>query len=83
MEMYYYKVMILNMLNIEYDPNLYIGEDAFSKNRKNYIYFNEDTYYDGQTLYDINNYNKDKAIYKEIKETIQFNDNLINTDYLK
>lgn len=74
---------ILNMMNIEYNPNLYIGEDAFSKNRKNYIYFNEDTYYDGNTLYDINNYSKDKNIYNEIKEIIRFNDNLIETNYLK
>jgi len=74
---------LLNMLNIEYNPNHYIGEDAFSKNRKNYIYFNEDTYYDGNTLYDINNYSKDKNIYNEIKEIIRFNDNLIETNYLK
>lgn len=74
---------LLNMLNIEYDPNLYIGEDAFSSNRKNYIYFNEDTYYDGKNLYDINNKNGNIEIYKEIKETIKFNDNMIDINYLK
>ena len=35
---------IFNMFDISYDPNLYIGEDVFSKNRKNYVYFNEETY---------------------------------------
>lgn len=74
---------ILNMFNIEYDPNLYIGEDAFRENRKNYIYFNEDTYYDGKKLYDINNNSDNTTIYKEIKETIKFNNNMISVNYLK
>ena len=71
------------MFGIEYNPNYYIGEDIFDKNRKNYIYFNEDTYFDGKTLYDINKVSKDKKIYKEIKETIKYNYNLIDTNYLK
>ena len=44
---------ILNLFGINYDPNLYVGEDAFSTNRNNYIYFKEDVYYKDNTLYDI------------------------------
>jgi len=74
---------ILNMFDISYDPNLYVGEDIFSQNRKNYVYFNEDTYYDGFELYQLNDDGGDAKTYKEINETIKFNDNLIYTNYLK
>lgn len=74
---------ILNMFNIEYDPNLYVGEDIFSKDRNNYIYFSEDIYYKDNKLYNINNNTGDKEIYKEIKETIKFNNNLVKNNYLR
>ena len=74
---------LLNMLGIDYDPNLYIGEDVFYQNRKDYIYFNEDTYYDGENFYDIKSKSGSTTIYQEIKNTIQFNNNLISTNYLK
>lgn len=74
---------ILNLFNIEYNPNLYVGEDIFSKDRNNYIYFSEDTYYKDNKLYDINNSNIDKEILKKIKETIKFNNNLIKNNYLR
>ena len=71
------------MFAIKYDPNLYVGEDAFSKERKNYVYFNTETYYDGNQLYDINNKSNNKEIYQEIKEIIKFNNSLLDTNYLK
>ena len=74
---------ILNMFNIEYDPNLYVGEDIFSPIRNNYIYFSEDIYYKDNKLYNINNNTGDKEIYKKIKETIKFNNNLVKNNYLR
>lgn len=74
---------ILNMFNIEYNPNLYVGEDIFNKDRNNYIYFSEDIYYKDNKLYNINNNTGDKEIYKEIKETIKFNNNLVKNNYLR
>ena len=74
---------ILNMFGIEYNPNLYVGEDTFSSYHNNYIYFNEDIYYKDNTLYDKTYNYGDKEIYNQIKETIKFNNNLIETNYLK
>ena len=74
---------ILNMFDIEYDPNLYVGEDIFSNNRDNYVYFDEDVYYDGKKLYDTNNRSTNKEIYNNIKEKIAYNKNLIKSNYLK
>lgn len=74
---------ILNMFNIEYNPNLYVGEDIFNKDRNNYIYFSEDVYYKDNNLYNINDNTGDKEIYEEIKETIKFNNNLVKNNYLR
>lgn len=74
---------ILNLFDINYDPNLYVGEDAFAKDRNNYIYFSEDIYYKDNSLYDRNNNNGDIKIYQEIEETIKFNNNLVSSNYLK
>lgn len=38
---------IMNLFGIEYDPNLYIGTDLFSKNHKNLIMFSDYSWYDG------------------------------------
>lgn len=74
---------IYNLFGISYNPNLYVGEDIFSTTRNNYIYFNEDVYYKDNTLYDISTNPGETSIYKEIKETIKFNNNLIESNYLK
>lgn len=74
---------ILNLFAIDYDPNLYIGEDAFALNRNNYIYFSEDVYYKDNTLYDAATNPGEKSIYQEIKKTIKFNNNLVESNYLK
>lgn len=73
---------ILNLFGIEYDPNLYIGEDVFNITRDNYIYFSEDIYYQNNKLYDKNNNIGDYKIYQDILETIDFNNNLISSNYL-
>ena len=74
---------ILNMFNIEYDPNLYVGEDIFNNDRNDYIYFSEDIYYKDNKLYNINDNTGDKEIYEEIKGTIKFNNNLVKNNYLR
>ena len=74
---------ILNLFGINYNPNFNVGEDVFSNTRNNYIYFNEDVYYKDNTLYDITTNPGEILIYQEIKETIKFNNNLIESNYLK
>lgn len=74
---------ILNLFDINYDPNLYVGEDAFKENRNNYIYFSEDIYYQDNKMYNRNKSNGELEIYQEIEETIKFNNNLIESNYLK
>lgn len=74
---------ILNLFGIDYNPNHYVGEDIFSPNRNNYIYFSEDTYYKDNILYDITTNPGEETIYQDIKETIKFNNNLLESDYLK
>ena len=74
---------VLNLFDIKYDPNLYVGEDAFAKNRNNYIYFSEDSYYKDNTLYDRNKNSGEIEIYQQIEETIKFNNNLVSSNYLK
>ena len=74
---------ILNLFGINYNPNLYIGEDIFSTTRNNYIYFSEDIYLKDNTLYDNSTIKGDATIYKDIKELIKLNNNFIETNYLK
>ena len=74
---------ILNLFGINYNPNLYVGEDTFTKTRNNYIYFSEDIYYENNIIYDKTTNPGNMEIYKDIKETIKFNNNLINSNYLK
>lgn len=72
---------LLNMFDIKYNPNNYIGEDIFSSKRENYIYFSNNTYYDGILNDNPNKENKD--IFKHIEEKIKYNNNLIESNYLK
>ena len=74
---------VLNLFGISYDPNYYVGEDAFSNDRDNYIYFSSDDYFDGEKLYSANNGNGDKKIYDDIDKKIRFNNSLIDSNYLK
>lgn len=74
---------ILNLFGYDYNPNLYVGEDAFSTNRNNYIYFSEDIYYQDNILYDKTTNPGEASIYQEIKETIKFNNNLVESNYLQ
>jgi phosphoglycerol transferase MdoB-like AlkP superfamily enzyme len=74
---------ILNMFNIDYDSRFYVGEDVFSDNRDNYVYFDNDVYYDGKNLYDIDNKSSNQEIYTKIRNKIDFNKYLIDSNYLK
>lgn len=57
---------VLNLFNIEYDPKYYVGTDVFSKNHEKFVYFSNNTFYDGKLYYD----SKDK-ITKDNKEYIE------------
>lgn len=78
---------LLYMLGIEYNPNYYIGTNVFSNNHENFVYFSNDTFYDGKTLYDSNNKdtkntNVDETI-KTIRRKIDLNNKFIVSDYFK
>ena len=75
---------VLNMLGVSYNPNYYVGEDAFSTDRDNYIYFSEDTFFDGNKFYDENS---DKALLdkmsKDTRKKMELNKNFIISDYFR
>ena len=78
---------LLYMMGIDYNENYYIGTNVFSSNHDNFVYFSNDTFYDGKTLYDsntknINNANIDETI-KTIRKKIDLNNKFIISDYFK
>ena len=78
---------LLYMMGIDYNENYYIGTNIFSSNHDNFVYFSNDTFYDGKTLYDsntknINNANIDETI-KTIRKKIDLNNKFIISDYFK
>lgn len=78
---------LLYMMGIDYNENYYIGINVFSSNHDNFVYFSNDTFYDGKTLYDsntknINNANIDETI-KTIRKKIDLNNKFIISDYFK
>lgn len=77
---------LLNMLGISYNPDYYIGTDVFSTNHENFVYFSNDTFYDGNTLYNGTVVDPTKLDYvneiiSNIKEKKDLNDKLIISDY--
>lgn len=79
---------LLNMMDIEYNPNYYSGTDVFSKNHENFVYFSSDVFYDGKTLYDGTSINNDNIEYVNeivatIKNKIDLNNKFILSDYFR
>ena len=67
------------MFNIDYNPNNYLGTDIFDEGYENYVFFMDNSYYDG-TYY--NEENKgDENILKKISEKIKFNDSYLKSNY--
>lgn len=72
-------VTLFNMFNIDYEPNNYLGTDIFDEGYENYVFFMDNSYYDG-TYY--NEENKgDEDILKKISERIKFNDSYLKSNY--
>lgn len=78
---------LLNLWNISYNPNYYIGTDVFSEKHEKFIYFSDSIFYDGELYYD----GKDKQTEEnqkyiektldKIKEKMNINDKIILGDY--
>ena len=79
---------LFNMLGISYHPSYYVGTDIFSENHENFVYFSNDVFYDGKTLYDSNAGVENATVdvdetMKKIKTKIKLNNNFIISDYFK
>ena len=61
---------LLNLFDIKYNSNMYIGTDIFSKNHDNYVYFNNRKYVGNK-----------KISVELINEKIEINDLIIKTNY--
>jgi len=79
-------VTLFNMFGIDYNPNLYMGTDIFSKYHEEFVYFNDytwltkDLYYTGKEKNDIN-YIKD--ISTKVNNKIKINEKMITSDFYK
>lgn len=78
---------LLNMFGIDYNTKYYMGDDVFSSNHENFIYFNDYSWYDGNIYYD-NNYHGEITDYiknntKIVNEKIKINDYIIKSNYFK
>lgn len=79
---------LFNMMNIDYNPNYYSGTDVFSESHEDFVYFSNDIFYDGETLYDGTNIKDDKKEYaneviSKINRKIKLNNSFILSDYFK
>ena len=79
---------IFNMFGIKYNPNYYSGEDIFASNRDNFVYFENNVFYDGDIFYDESYIPYNNEIYindtlLKIKDKININDKIIISDYFK
>lgn len=78
---------LLNLWNISYNPNYYVGEDVFSDIHDKFIYFSESIFYDGTLYYDgKGKYTEEeqeyiKDVLQKIKTNININNNLILGNY--
>lgn len=73
---------LFNMFGIEYNPNIYMGTDIFSKHHEEFVYFNDytwltkDLYYTGKTETDTI-----KEISKKVNKKIQINEKMITSNF--
>lgn len=67
---------LLNMLDIEYNPNNYIGEDVFSDYHDDFVWFSDGTY-----ISDTNSSNSEKSILTKANYNIKKNKNILLTNY--
>ena len=78
---------ILNLFDIDYDPDNYIGVDLFSKDHKNLILFSDYTWYDGNIYSgnkDVDNTTEDyKANSEYTADKINLNSMILSNNYYK
>ena len=80
-------VTLFNMFGIDYNPNIYMGTDVFSKNHEQFVYFNDyswvtsDMYYTGS----VNNYDLEtiEDISNRVNNKIRINEKIINSNFYK
>lgn len=72
-----------------YQPSKYLlGKDAFDPNYKGYVYFSDNSWYDGETYYQSAEAEHNDSEYEVemnimINELIEINDKVLETNYLK
>ncbi|MEF2690040.1 MAG: sulfatase-like hydrolase/transferase [Bacilli bacterium] len=82
---------MLNLLGLEYHPNYYLMNDAFDKNYKGLVFFNDYSWYDGNVYVENNKVTNGKSIDEEelneknelVNKLVKINDAVITTDYFK
>ncbi|HOB26486.1 MAG TPA: LTA synthase family protein, partial [Bacilli bacterium] len=65
---------MLNMLGIKYNPNDYLGDDVFSSNHDNFVWFADGTYIEGKN----NNLSEDDLKTKTIDNVVKNRDILLS-----
>lgn len=79
---------LLNMLGVTYIPNYYVGTDVFSENHEKFVYFANDSFYDGKFYYNGYNVTPENEEYVSkivttIREKINLNNKIIMSDYFR
>ncbi len=63
---------ILNLFNIDYNPNYYIGDNALSDNYKGYVFFSDYSWYDGNVYVEGGEITNDKKMAPEELESFNY-----------
>lgn len=77
---------IANMFNINYTPKVSVGDDVFSEEHENYVYFSDGSFIMGGKHYKNDGSITDKkvtSIFKDIQEKIEINELLLDSDYYR
>ncbi len=82
---------ILNLFDIDYNPNYYIGENALSDNYNGYVFFSDYSWYDGNVYVEGGEITNNKKMDPEELETFNYyidyvikkNDLTLKSDYFK
>lgn len=80
---------VANLFGLNFDLNNYMGDDVFSKNHENFVYFPDGSWYDGKiysndidkTAIAENDYIRQTS--KKVNTKIKINDEIIVSDYFK
>ncbi len=82
---------VLNLFGVQYQEEYYIGNDAFDKNHKGYVFFSDYSWYDGKIYVEngeiVNGVQADpkyvEQMNQHITELIQKNDYVLIYDYFR